>query len=382
MTTGSRRGLVLEMAAEAGFDLAGLSPATPPPDAAHFESWLDEGLHGSMTWLERDRERILDPTRVIPGARSILVVGLGHSRAAVEAPGGGRIARYAAGRDYHNIMSKRLRKLGKALAREGLTQDWRQIVDAGPVLERSHAARAGLGFPSKAANLLHPRYGPWFFLGGILLEADLEPSPAPTPALGSCGTCTACLDACPTQAIVAPGRVDARRCISYQTIEHQGPIPRELRGDMGPWAFGCDVCSEVCPWGSDAPDLAQRFGTNTELRPGQETAPETAMVRWLTRPEGFEERFNGSPLRRPGREGLARNAALVLGNQPQEGGQVALLQALDQDPSPVVREAAAWSLGRAYGTAAGVRGRLERALQAEPDPEAARGISDTRDQLG
>jgi epoxyqueuosine reductase len=319
-----------------------------------------------MDYLARNAERIRDPRRVSPGARSLLVVGLAHSRAAVELPGGARIARYAAGRDYHNVVTKKLRRLRERLAAEGLVaplEPARAVVDAGPLLERSHAAEAALGFLSKAANLLHPRFGPWFFLGELLLEKDLDPTPSP-PA-GSCGTCTACLDACPTGAIVEPGSVDARRCISYHTIEHRGAIPREARAGIGRWAFGCDVCSEVCPWGSRAPDLSERFGTHRAVSGGE-------LVRWveLRDPADWSRELEGSALRRAGREGLARNAAIVLGNAPADGAEGALLRALSFDPSAVVREAAGWALLRGYGDAAGLRARVADAARSEPDPGA------------
>ena len=173
----------LEVARRVGFDLAGLAPLRPPRDAGRFEQWLSAGHHADMDWLERNRDRITDP-RALLGGRSgtMLVVGLAHARAAVELPGGGRVARYAAGRDYHNVLGRLLRKLRRGLIEAGLLAEsdrTRSVVDAGPVLERSHAAEAGLGFPSKAANLLHPRFGPWFFLGEILIPTELEPTGAP-----------------------------------------------------------------------------------------------------------------------------------------------------------------------------------------------------------
>jgi epoxyqueuosine reductase len=322
-----------------------------------------------MRWLEEQRERILDPRLSLAGGRSLLVLGLGHSRAPVELADGARVARYAAGRDYHNVVGRRLRRLAGELRRRGWLGQWKKVVDAGPLLERSHAAEAGLGFESKAANLLHPRFGPWFFLGELLLDVELEPSP-PIPA-GSCGSCTACLTACPTAAIVAPGVVDARRCISYHTIENRGQVPHALRAAVSSWAFGCDVCSEVCPWGEHAPDLAARFGLHPALERGSLSA-------WLGLPaERFEEAFSGSPLRRAGRDGLTRNAALGLARRPSEAGRAALAAALD-DRAPLVREAAYWTLARAHGDDRGVAGELERALAAETDPEARRGMERTR----
>ena len=369
MTTSTR---VLEAAREAGFDLAGIAPLRAPRDAAHFERWLDRGRHGEMAWFERHRERVLDPTRIAPEARSLLVVGLAHSRAPVELPDGGRVARYAAGSDYHNLMTRRLRKLARRLEAEGLTGARRSIVDAGPLLERSHAAEAGLGFLSKAANLLHPEFGPWFFLGELLVTEELEPTEA--GPFGSCGTCTACLEVCPTDAIVAPGEVDARRCLSYLTIEQRGPIAREYRAALGEWAFGCDLCSEVCPWGKDAPDRSELWGTHRALQ-----AP---LVSWLLEGEAREKLLEGSPLRRAKREGLARNAALVLGNRPSEEGRQALLQALDRDASATVREAAGWALAHAHAADGGTREALQRAQAREPDDQARRGLGTSLDEAG
>jgi epoxyqueuosine reductase len=360
---------VLEIALESGFDLAGIAPLRPPRDAERFERWLGAGRHAGMEWLARNRARITDPRRILPEGRSLLLVGAGHGRPAVELRGGGRVARYAAGRDYHNWMGRRLKRLARRLVAAGIAARTRTVVDAGPVLERSHAAEAGLGFPSKAANLLHPDHGPWFFLGEILLDAELEPTTrAPS---GSCGTCTACLDACPTHAILEPGVVDSNRCISYHTIENRGSIPSELRAAVSEWAFGCDVCSEVCPWGREAPDSSARFGSHPAVERG-------SLVDWLSRkPAAADAELEGSPLRRARREGLARNAALGLARYPSDAGRSALLAALADDPSPVVRETAYWSLSRAHGADAGVAGALERARLREDDGEARARMEET-----
>jgi epoxyqueuosine reductase len=363
---------VLELARELGFDLVGIAPLRPPADGKRFEAWLRAGHHAGMAWMERFRERILDPRRILseenpPAGGSLLVVGLGHARPAVELEGGGRVARYAAGRDYHNLLGKRLRKLARRLAAEGLPGRARSIVDAGPLLERSHAEEAGLGFASKAANLLHPQHGPWFFLGELVLEAELEPTASDVTV--SCGTCTACLDACPTDALLEPGVLDSRRCISYQTIENRESIPHELRPDLGGWAFGCDVCSEVCPFGGKAPDTTATHGTHAGLA-------ERSLLDWLALEAGrFAETFRASALRRPGRAGLARNAALALGHVPSERGRDALRKAAEEDPSPLVREAAVWSLLAAHGDDAGVRSTVDRVRAAEPDDGAAGGMA-------
>jgi epoxyqueuosine reductase len=358
-----RRQELEEHARAVGFDLVGVAPAAAPPEAARFSAWLEAGHHAGMDYLERNRERILNPRLTLPEARSLIILGFGHSRPAVELSGGGRIARYAAGRDYHNVMGRMLRKLATRLANAGFATPSRKIVDAGPLLERSHAALAGLGFQSKAANLLHPDFGPWFFLGELLIAEELEPTTA--PALGSCGTCTACIDACPTDALIAPGVLDSTRCISYQTIENRGPIPHELHEQIGEWVFGCDVCSEVCPWGHDAPDLSERFGLHSAIE-------DRPLVSWLTDPMPFEERYEGSPLKRPRRAGLARNAAIVLGNRGGDEEQAVLLHALSFDPDALVREAAGLSLGRAYSDDPATRRALEDASSRDAD-ERVRG---------
>lgn len=363
----NRSELALELAREAGFDLAGIAPLAPPPSAQHFADWLDARHHGEMDYLERFRERILDPRKIREEGKSLLVLGLSHARGAIEFPGGARIARYAASRDYHNVMGKMLKKLGKRLAAEGFGEHWRKIVDAGPLLERSHAAAAGLGFESKAANLLSTEHGPWFFLGELILEADLVPTEP--GKLGSCGTCTACIDACPTQAILSPGVVHAPACISYQTIENSGSIPRELRAELGSWLFGCDICSEVCPHGWKAVDVSSRSGTHAAVEAaGLNEGP----LAWLTAPAAeLDEALRGSPLKRAGTSGLARNTAIFLGNQPSEEGRHALAEALTGHLDAEVRLAAAWGLAHGHGSDAGVRASIEAAAKAETDPETA-----------
>ncbi|MFN0009521.1 MAG: tRNA epoxyqueuosine(34) reductase QueG [Planctomycetota bacterium] len=363
----------LEIALEAGFDLAGTAPLRPPRAASRFLKWLAEGRHGSMGWIERQSAKIVDPRRNFPEGKSILVLGLAHSRPDVSLPGGGRVARYAAGRDYHNVVRRMLTKLASGLRRAGLAGTSRRIVDAGPLLERSHAAEAGLGFESKAANLLHPSFGPWFFLGELLLDADLEPTTG--PAAGSCGTCTACIDACPTGAIFEPGRVDARDCISYQTIENRGVVPAGIRTQIGPWVFGCDICSEVCPWGHGAEDHSARFGVHSAVA-------DIGLVEWLEAGEELAGWVAASPLQRPGREGLARNAAIALGNLPSDAGRRALLHALKLDPSPIVREAAAWSLSKAHGSDSVTKAALERASLAEQEAPIRAAIQTWRSNCG
>ena len=362
------RDRILHMAQEAGFDLVGLAPLAPPQDGLKFQEWLEDGCHGTMDYLEHNRERILAPQDLLlptqsEGRQTLLMVGLGHSRLQGHLEDGARVARYALGRDYHNWMGKALKRLGKRLRAEGLVNQARPRVDAVPLMERSHAAEAGLGVRSKAANLLHPRFGPWFFLGELILDVDLEPTQV-SPNL-SCGTCTACLDACPTGALTEPGRLDARLCISYQTIENRGTIPTEMREAHGDWLFGCDICSEVCPWGHKAPNLAERFGTHKSM----ETISMVSLLDPALSQAAFSQTFEGSAVSRPKRPGLARNAALVLGNRPSDEGRIALLQALE-DPSPIVRETSAWALAKAHAEDANTQAHLEKAARNESDPEA------------
>jgi len=326
-----------ELARAEGFDLAGVAPLAPPDDAARFDAWLAEGRHGEMAYLERFRDRIVDPRRVLPAARSILSLAVNHARPPGGFRGGGRVARYALGRDYHSVIEAMAKRLVKRLRGEGIGTAFRAIVDAGPALERSLAARAGIGFASKSANVLHHRFGPWLFLAELFL--DVEVDGAPTPAPGSCGTCTRCIDRCPTGAIVESGRVDARLCISYLTIELRGTIPAALRERMGSWVFGCDVCSEVCPFGDGAPDAAARFGTHSCLDLTLED------LLGLDEPT-FAHMFAGSPMRRAKREGIARNAAIALGNLGRTSAAATLRRAAAEDVSPVVREAASWALAR------------------------------------
>jgi epoxyqueuosine reductase len=311
-----------------------------------------------MHWLERSRDRILDANRLLPGVRGVTALGVDYGREEVLLPGGGRVARYAAGRDYHRVLGGRLRRLKGALVREGLPADsFRGGVDAVPILERALSVQAGIGFLAKSSGVISPSRGPWLLLAELLTRQEL---PADGPAPGTCGTCTACLDACPTGAIVAPFEVDARRCISYSTIEIRGPIPRELRRPQADWLFGCDICIEVCPFSdrsqrrSEDPDLAIHGALETfDLVGILELSAEDYETRWLA-----------TAMRRARREGLRRNAAIVLGNLGREDAAPALVRALSET-DPGLRTAAAWALARLR------RGRapIEAALARETDPE-------------
>jgi epoxyqueuosine reductase len=349
-----------------GFTGVAIVPAVPPASHHFYERWLAAGYAGAMGYLHRHAPLKADPRGLLPGARSLVVVTLNYNPPAPAPPAGGRprgrVARYAWGRDYHGVLRQKLERLARRLEgwlreEQGRPLGWRVLVDTGPLMEREFAARGGLGWVGKNANLIHWQHGSWLFIGGLLVDAALEPDaplpprvPEPAallPLRESCGTCRACIEACPTGAIVADKTVDARRCISYLTIELQGPIPLPLRPAMGAWVFGCDVCQEVCPWNRTAPRAAE-----PALEGNADTAlPDLAGLLALDQ-AAFRARFRDTPLARPRRRGLLRNAAIALGNwlaaaRPDDPHlprvQAALRRALD-DPEPLVREAAAWAL--------------------------------------
>ena len=360
-TTVDRAQLTAEVKTEAqrlGFDLIGIAPALPPPHADALDDWLAAGHAGEMAYLARNAVRRTDPREAVPGARSIIVCGM-HYRAAEpdpvlwNDPSRGQISRYAWGDDYHDILEPKLRQLQAWLEeRVGRAVIGRSYVDTGPVLERPVGVMAGLGFQGKNTLLIHPRQGSWFFLGEILVDVELKYDRPPDK--GGCGGCTRCLQACPTNAFAGPHVLDARRCISYLTIELKGPIPRELRPLMGNHIYGCDVCQEVCPWNI-------RWGQFTSEpafapRPGN-VAPELLDLIALD-DEAFRIRFRKSPIKRTKRRGLLRNVAVALGNWGDAQAVPASIMAL-QDHEPLIRGHAAWALGRIGGQVA-ERGLKER----------------------
>lgn len=323
-----------------GFDRVAVGPADPPDHGRAFEAWLEAGYAGTMEYLERGRAKRLAPQQVLPGARSVIAVALNYYQGEPsEAQGWAPVARYAWGRDYHAVMTPRLEKL-LAFVQEaaGTGVRGKIYVDTGPVLERDLAARAGLGWVGKNTNLLHPEFGSFFFIGVILTTVELG-FDAPLP--DRCGTCRACLDVCPTHAFVAPYVLDARRCISYLTIEHRGSIPEGLREPMGEWVFGCDLCQTVCPWNRKAPVTRE-----PALHPVTPLPPLASVLEMGE--ADFRARFGGTPLTRPKRAGLARNAAVVLGNRRDPSAIQSLTRALS-DQEPLVREHAAWALARIAG---------------------------------
>jgi epoxyqueuosine reductase len=332
-------------AGDLGFELAGIAAATPADTFDRFRAWLDEGHAGDMTYLHRHAEAHRHPSSILPEVRSVVMLGMNY-KPAEEGPGGSaQVARYARGLDYHEVLRRRLNELLARIQAEMPGCRGRGVVDTAPLLERDFARRAGLGWFGKNTMLLNKRLGSYFFLAALLLNLELRPDPPHETS--HCGSCTACLDACPTQAFVGPGVLDARRCISYLTIELKGPVPKELRPGMGDWLFGCDVCQEVCPWNRKAP-----AGTEPAFAGRPDLVAVDAVELLGLSEEAFRHRFRSTPLWRPRRRGLLRNAALVLGNRGDPAALPALRRALD-DPEPLVRDAARWAIDRILTAAGG-----------------------------
>lgn len=347
---------VKQRAVELGFNMVGITRVQPSHTLDAYFRWIDAGMNGSMGYMARpDRvERRRDLNVILPGVRSLLVVGLDYRTGMIPEhlladPSRGRIAAYAWGLDYHDVMTPRLETLAAWLyaeAQMGVAPHHRVYVDTGPILERSHAQRAGLGFIGKNTMLIHPRRGSTFFLGEILtdLEFDEYDDDAPRMRATMCGSCTRCLAACPTDAFPQPHVLDARRCISYLTIEYKGWIDRNLRPLMGNWVYGCDVCQDVCPW--------QRFAPASEdsaFYPSDIERAAPSLLDLLAMDEAaFKARFAGSPIVRIKRDRLVRNTCIAAGNWGDQAA-VPALHTLLNDPSPLVRGHAAWGLHRIEG---------------------------------
>jgi len=330
-----------------GFDLVGISALGPAETASAFDAWVDAGRAGTMHYLERGAAKRRDTRLPLPGTSHAIIVGVDYGGREPSGP----VARYARGDDYHDVMEARLRELHRRLERDaGRAVHGKPYVDTGPLLERDLARRAGLGWFGKNTNLINPRRGSFFFLGALVVDVALA-TDAPFEA-DRCGTCTRCIDACPTEAITAPRELDARRCISYLTIELREAIPLELRERIGGLLYGCDVCQEVCPWNER---FSQKLPEGSPFAAREVIADKDA--RSLAREilamsdEKFRAALKGSPMKRAKLRGLKRNAAVVLGNlrtaSHSENTETAeaLRRALD-DPEPLVREHAAWALSR------------------------------------
>jgi epoxyqueuosine reductase len=358
-----RAEVVKEWAREAGFDRAGVATLEAGEHGEIFLRWLDRGDHAGMEWMTRRVETRLDPRRVLDGAHSVLCVALRyHPLQPGDEPGGDlwpRVARYARGIDYHDLMEARLVAVAERVREHFPGCPVKTYVDTGPVLERELAARAGLGVFGKNTNLLCREHGSWFLLGELFLGLDLAPDP---PVADLCGSCTLCLEACPTGALPAPYRLDANHCISYWTIEHRGVVPLGMRAGLQGWVFGCDVCQEVCPWNRRRQEPVR----HPELAlPAERRELDLVALLGMGR-EVYVERFRGSPMKRAKREGLQRNAALAMGNRGEPRYVPALVAALETG-TPVVRGAAAWALGKIGGERAEAALR-ERLVREHPGP--------------
>jgi epoxyqueuosine reductase len=349
-----------EEAQRLGFTLVGATPAATPPRLGRFHEWLARGYAGQMHYMSARADAYRHPRHVLAEVRSILMLGTNYRTVepAAAGLGQGRVSRYAWGADYHELIRRRLHRLAdfhRRLVPQGRV---RGVVDTAPLLEREFGQLAGLGWIGKNTLLVNRQLGSWFFLAALLTSEELEHD---EPAGGDrCGACCACLDACPTGALVEPYWLDARKCLSYLTIELHGCGPPELRGPQGDRLFGCDACQEACPFNRRTPSTAEPA---FQPRPGMNPVE---LAELFTLDEAaFRSRFHGTPLWRPKRRGILRNAAVALGNRPVPAALPALLRGL-QDGEPVVRTACAWALGRYSNDQA--KQALRERLAVEPDP--------------
>lgn len=344
---------IRQWALELGFQQLGVADLDLSQHQPHLDAWLEKNFHGEMDYMERHRNLRLDPQQLHPGTLRVLSVRMDYSRsleqslAPLQQKHKAYVSRYARGRDYHKLIRRRLQLLADRISKEVGEFGYRAFVDSAPVLERALAEKAGLGWIGKNTMLINKRAGSWFFLGELFTDLPL---PADQTAEPHCGSCAACLDICPTQAFTGPNQLDARRCISYLTIELKGSIPEELRPMMGNRVFGCDDCQLICPWNkfthlSEEPDFAPRHGLDSsEL---------SELFLWSE--EMFMKRTEGSPIRRTGYEGWLRNLAVGLGNAP---GTIPVIEALKQrrhHESAMVREHVVWALRR-HGVETNVSG--------------------------
>ena len=371
---------VKEYARELGFDLVGVASAEPFEDheAVTLER-LRDGLMDGLPWYTEFRvRRGCHPQELLPGARSIIAVGMSYyvpspptSLPAGKGPGvrAGKVARYAWGDDYHKVMKERLKSFVEGLSRRlerSIRARW--YVDDGPMLDRAVAGRAGIGWFGKNTNTLTPSHGSWVFLGQVITDLELEPDP---PLKKTCGSCVRCIDACPTGAIVAPYVIDNSLCISYLTIENRGPVPRHLRPLMYDWVFGCDICQDVCPV-----NVKAAYTREQAFKEWRFTALGLVALLEMSEEE-FREGFRNSPIKRAKRVGLQRNACIALGNTGDLAGVPALVRALNEG-EPLVRGHAAWALGRIGGPEAAQA--LEASMVREEDPWVEEEIREALDE--
>ena len=338
---------IMAQALGLGFAVCGFAAAGEDPmRGARLEQWLGEGHHGSMEWMAERVDHRRSPQGLWPEAKSVIALGMSYAPAhdplALEGSDThARISVYAQGKDYHDVVKKRLKALARWLVEAVPGAEVKVFVDTAPVMEKPLGEAAGIGWQGKHTNLVSPTHGSWLFLGAIYTTLDLAPA---EPHRDQCGSCHACLDACPTDAFPAPYQLDARRCISYLTIEHKGPVPEELRAALGNRIYGCDDCLAVCPWNKFA---AQAQAIREFLPRAELVAPRLAELLALD-DAGFRALFSGSPIKRIGRDRFVRNCLYAAGNS----GNAALtapVAALTTDPNPVVAEAATWALARLKG---------------------------------
>ncbi|MEO7775128.1 MAG: tRNA epoxyqueuosine(34) reductase QueG [Steroidobacteraceae bacterium] len=339
------RALVASLAHARGFADVGISDVAVPQDEAWLQEWLAAGMHGEMEYMARHGSRRSHPEQLVPGTLRVIAVRMEYWPLDAREPASvlgdpelGYVSRYALGRDYHKIMRKALAQLAQDIAQQIAPHGHRVFVDSGPVLEKAFARNAGLGWIGKHTNLIARDAGSYFFLGEILTDLPL---PVDEPASAHCGTCSACMPACPTGAIVAPYKLDARRCISYLTIELKGVIPEELRPAIGNRIYGCDDCQLVCPWNKFAQTAAH---PDFIVRHGLDAPRLTELMGWSA--QEFAQRMQGSAINRIGAERFARNVAVALGNAPRSDGALAALRARSDDASELVREHVRWAIGR------------------------------------
>ncbi len=366
---------IKEAAQRLGFELVGISPMRPAPHEQSFAQWLREGLAGNLDYMQRTESLRRDPRELVPWAVSIISVGMnydsGYSRPVESSEPRGWISRYAWGDDYHNVMKGKLEELLESISqlRDGNIKG-KAFVDSGPVLERDFAGIAGLGWIGKNTHLISPKRGSWFFLGELFVDLPLAYD---RPIRDRCGRCDLCLKACPTGAFVGPYVLDARRCISYLTIELKDWMPRSLRPLVGNHIFGCDICQEVCPYNVKTRPTAEPA---YQPRPGLH-AP--ALIAFLSLSEAeFRQRFRASPILRAKRRGFLRNVAVALGNLKSLDAVPALLRSLD-DEEPLVRGHVAWALGQIGSQAA--LDSLRRRLGTENDPHVQEELREAIDIL-
>ncbi|MHB1034897.1 MAG: tRNA epoxyqueuosine(34) reductase QueG [Pirellulales bacterium] len=353
-------------AARLGFCLAGACPAVAPPEIGRFRRWLERGYAGQMQYMSARAPLYEHPRHVLKDAKSIFMLGMKYATCApaIPAAGQGAVSRYAWGIDYHDLIHERLDQLADFHRRLVPGAQVRGVVDTAPLLEREFAQLAGLGWIGKNTLLINRREGSWLFLAALLTDSQL--SHAAPQAKSHCGTCRACLEACPTGALIEPGVLDSRKCVSYLSIELRSSIPQEFRPAMGDRLFGCDACQEVCPWNRQAPPTGE-----PGCQPREGMNPVELAGLFTLDDEAFRRRFRGTSLTRAKRGGVLRNAAIVLGNRPDAAAVPALIRGLN-DGDPLVRGTCAWALGRYHVDEA--RNALAARLAIETDAEVRQEI--------